>query len=189
MVISWLNVACLPNSCHQFFPSFCMHVTPPSKDGVSSWSDLWLLQPTEYGGNDIVSVSGLAFVRTVSFHFLPLGALSCHVRSLSYFDRKKDHSKEQKNARHVIKKPSGTQLSWAFGGSNLSSSMTATAGKTPSEVCPDKLTQLTKLEEVIISCCLKSLSIGVVGYTAVDNWNKWVPRFSIKQESKASTFH
>lgn len=39
-------------------------------------------------------------------------------------------------------------------------------GGTPSEVCPDELSQLTKLGEVIIKCGLKPLTVD---YVTVDN--------------------
>lgn len=113
LIKCWLNVVYLPNGCHQFFPPFYMHTTPPSKEKsipspLRIWALPWVLQPIGYRGDDIVSVLGLVFVRTGSFHVLPLGALSCHVRSARYFARKKDYLEELRNDRHMMKKPSWT---------------------------------------------------------------------------------
>lgn len=156
---------------NSFPPSMCMwhlHVKwslflhyPES--GLSPW----VFQPIEYDGNDIVSVLELAFIRTERFHVLPLGALNCHIRSARYFAKQKDHLEELRNATHVLRSHLGsTQPSWTSTWLQFSSSTTTTARGTPSEVCPDELSQLTELGEVLINCGLKPSSVD---YVTVDN--------------------
>lgn len=141
------------------FPPICTPHLHLKMDCLLYKVESGLLQPIEYGGNDIVPVSGLAFVWPGCFYLLLLGALSHHFIKSELLCLK-DHSEEH------------SKPFWALGpdetshGSSLWSSMTAAARQTHSEVCPDRLIQLTKLEKGTKSVA-KLLNFGVVICTTV----------------------